>query len=152
MLFINAFRFAIRINSIHLTNWFESIRFPKKSYCSIRPQLAGVCMQSFPILCQYSPWFIIQSAPPLNGLQLTWACIVNTVTVTYHNFNITVFLAYIYWFCCSTTVTVSLLVQEAQLLLWQPIVLHAGVRLAKTTTAWYLFYAIHCDRSISTCE
>jgi len=41
--------------------------------------------------------------------------------------------------------------QEAQLLLWQPIVLDAGVQPAKTTTAWYS-NAIHCDRSVLTCE
>jgi len=30
--------------------------------------------------------------------------------------------------------------QEAQLLLWQPIVLRAKVRSSKTATAWYVVY------------
>jgi len=48
--------------------------------------------------------------------------------------------------------------QEAQLLLRQPIVLRAGVRSVKTTTADTLsiltpgLLYIHCDRSVSTCE
>jgi len=49
----SAFQFAIRIDSIHLTNRFESIRFPKKSDRSIRPQL-GVCMQYLTTLYVFS--------------------------------------------------------------------------------------------------
>jgi len=47
---ISAFRFAIRIYSIHLTNRLESIRFRKKSDRSIRPQLVGVYVQSLSTL------------------------------------------------------------------------------------------------------
>jgi len=44
--------------------------------------------------------FIIQSEPPFEGLpQLRRAHIVSIVTDTYHNLNITDFLAYLLCFC-----------------------------------------------------
>jgi len=61
------------------------------------PQNRSVCMQRLPTVtvCTLC-WPIIQrEKPPLDGLpQLTRVRVVSNVTGTYHNFNVSVFLAY----------------------------------------------------------